>query len=106
MGSLFCAAGFESLAIARGGRWVDRIEGDKLISQESADEGAFSLLQAERDGAAAEAFPERLRPGGDGFGRLGQSGRFTLPAGAVVETEGMGLVGPVLADESGELGLF
>ena len=105
-GIAFRAAGFEGLAIARGGRGIDRIEGDKLISEEGADERAFgSPRRPERDGVAAEAFPERLGPGGDGFGSLGQSGRCTLPAGAVVEAEGMGLIGPVQADEGRELGL-
>ncbi len=69
-GIAFRAAGSESLAIAGGGRWVDRIEGDKLISRKRADERAFGLLQTERDGTALEALPQGLGPGVDGFGRV------------------------------------
>ena len=72
------------------------------MRHQGMDESAFALLQADGDWPAAEAGAQLSHPRGNGFGLLRQSGMFGFIAGAIRETDGVFLVGPIDADEGRE----
>ncbi len=89
-------------AISRqaGGRQWEQEE--EVVLQQGVGDRPVRLLEAHRDGPAAEPLPQSGRPLVDGLWRVWQFEVLRAPTPRIIEHEVMFSVGPIQADEGGK----
>ena len=96
------AAGLECFAVLRQGRRIDRKEHEEVVLLQRIDQGPLGQLQRDGDGTA-ESLPHRDRPLVDRIDLVFDARELASLAVCTLQTDVVLLVGPVDADEGGEL---
>ena len=93
----------EGLAVPGKSRGIDRKQDEDVVLEKRGDDRALRELEADRDLATAEALAKALRPGLDATRLVRQNGTLQLVATGRREAQVVLAVGPIDADERGEV---
>src|SRR5439155_2207120 len=97
------AAGTQGLAIGRELLWIEREEHEQFVLNQGPNQGPPRLFEANRDRTASAPLPQLGSPGRDRGGLLCKGAVMRTSAPGRQETKVMFLIGPIDADEGGEL---
>lgn len=85
---------------------MDREQDQVVIFAQGVEQGPFTLFQGDGHGLAVKALSQGLGPVIDGLGGVGQGGLFQVVLAGLFETDGMGPIGPIDADQGDECRLL